>query len=198
MARYRDRSGEKIGRLFVVGQATKDPRTGNVRWLCRCDCGNEKLIPTSNLAGNKSCGCLRSEHITAVNIAGAKHGHARSGGGNKRLTSPEYNSWRSMLDRVNRPNAINYHLYGGRGIKVCERWQGTEGFSNFLADMGPRPSKNHTLDREDNDGNYEPDNCRWATKKQQRINQRDTPELQAIRRESLRRGLMTQRKRKSI
>ena len=84
--------------------------------------------------------------------------------------SPSWNSWKCMRDRCANPKAKDWPRYGGRGIRVCARWQGRDGFVNFLADMGPRPA-GMTLDRIDNDGNYEPSNCRWATPKQQRANQ---------------------------
>lgn len=116
-----------------------------------------------------------------------KHGHAKSGGGNKRLTTPEYRTWKAMLERIRNPNAPNYHLYGGRGITVCDRWQGPDGFNNFHADMGDRP-KGKTIDRIDIDGHYEPGNCRWATAKEQRANQRNSPELHAMRVDNLNRG----------
>lgn len=92
-----------------------------------------------------------------------KHGHKR-----ERWTSPEYQSWSAMRSRCRNPNDTDYHRYGGRGIVVCERWST---FEPFLHDMGPRP-EGKTLDRIDSNGNYEPGNCRWATHKEQRANQR--------------------------
>lgn len=87
-------------------------------------------------------------------------------------TLPEYVAWNAMRQRCNNPKAENYQWYGGRGIRVSERWSGRHGFANFLADMGRRPSERHTLDRKDPDGNYEPGNCRWATMKEQSNNRR--------------------------
>lgn len=95
----------------------------------------------------------------------ARHGNARREG-----RTPEYVAWQSMKSRCGNPQAQNYRHYGGRGIEVCQRWQ--ESFEAFLADMGERPSPKHSLDRIDNDGNYEPGNCRWATQKTQLTNRR--------------------------
>lgn len=96
-----------------------------------------------------------------------KHGHSRSG-----RQTPEYFAWRNMLNRCYNEGVDSFPLYGGRGIAVCERWQGERGFENFLADMGPRPSAQHSIDRRESDGNYEPDNCRWATRIEQARNRR--------------------------
>lgn len=189
MPAFRDKTGMKIGRLSVIGEAPKHPSSGRVRWLCRCDCGAEVIVTGSNMreGATSSCGCLQRERTGASAATRVKHGHAKSGGGNKRLTTPEYRSWKAMLERVRNSNAPNYHLYGGRGISICDRWLGPDGFANFLADMGERP-KGKTLDREEVNGNYEPGNCHWATAKEQRANQRNSAELDAIRRSALDRG----------
>lgn len=97
-----------------------------------------------------------------------RHGHARRG-----AQTPEWNCWRGMMERCTNPNHIGYRYYGARGITVCERWRD---FANFFADMGPKPSPKHTIDRKENDKGYEPGNCRWATYQQQRLNQREYDE----------------------
>jgi hypothetical protein len=111
---------------------------------------------------SKSCGCFQKETVAA----NAKHGHTRQG-----YPSPTYGSFRAMKSRCLDPNAINYLNYGGRGIKVCDRWLGPEGFTNFLSDLGERP-EGMTIDRIDLNGNYEPSNTRWAVKSVQNHNQR--------------------------
>lgn len=119
--------------------------------LWRCDCGTEKKIPLAHVKSGKiqSCGCVR-----------IRHGMWKS---------PEYRCWIQMRGRCTNTNAPNYSDYGGRGISVCDRWQS---FDNFLADMGMRPSENHSIDRRDNNGSYEPSNCYWATQDEQCINRR--------------------------
>ena len=129
-------------------------------WLCLCDCGTKRPVNGGNLRKqlSLSCGCA-SKAI--------KHGHARSSG----RRSSEYNIWAQMLWRCDSPKAAFYNRYGGRGIKVCDRWRT---FANFIADVGRRPSHLYTLDRLDVNGNYESGNCRWATAEEQMQNQRRT------------------------
>ena len=188
MPAFKDITGERFGRLLVVIEANKNS-SGRVSWLCRCDCGNEAIVASDALVScrTKSCGCLQRERTADANVHRIKHGHARGAGGNKRATTPEYRSWRAMLERCRNPNAPNYHLYGGRGITFCDEWKE---FSAFLADMGPR-GDGLTLDRIDTNGHYTKDNCRWADAKTQAKNRRETPELVRSRIDSLNRGRIT-------
>jgi len=147
----RDLTGRRFHKLKVIKFI--DIQNETSRWLCRCDCGNTTVLPSRKIGRTKSCGCLSETH-----------GHTKYGN-----RSREFYSWSSMLSRCLNPNAPDFERYGGRGIKVCARWRNN--FENFLADLGPRP-KGKTLDRRDNNGNYTPDNCRWASAKAQPNNQR--------------------------
>jgi hypothetical protein len=153
--------GEKFGRLLVV--ARKERRKRFIYFLCRCDCGTEKIIRADCLyTGNTtSCGCFLREN---------RGQSQRTHGMSATHRTVEYDAWAHMIRRCHTPTTHNYANYGGRGISVCERWRYS--FENFLADMGERPSPKHSLDRRDNNGNYEPANCRWATPIEQGNNTR--------------------------
>ena len=164
MTRLLNIEGMKYGRLTVSNRAPNHPNYGQARWNCKCDCGNDVIQYGFLLYSGKikSCGCLLKENQKS----GFRLSHGMS-------HTPEHNSWISMQGRCYNKNNEAYHLYGGRGIKVCDRW--LQSFDNFYDDMGKRPSVKHSLDRwPDMDGNYEPRNCRWATKIEQARNRNTT------------------------
>lgn len=153
-----DLTGRVYGMLTVVRFAGKDAH-GKARWDCICECGEEALGKSGadlKRGDTTSCGCYRRD---------AARKHATSHGMSH---TPEWNIWIGMRDRCSNPNAEKWHRYGGRGIFVCDEW--STSFENFFADMGPRPSNKHSVERIDNDGPYAPWNCVWSTPKNQANN----------------------------
>jgi len=154
-----DLTGKRFGRLTIVErEASKTTPGGRVLhfWKCVCDCGKFRVVRHNHLlsGATKSCRCLSNDSIRA---RAALHDNATD--------KSEYGCWVAMNDRCRRQGHEAFARYGGRGISVCERWR--ESFEAFLEDMGPRPSPMHSIERKDNDGDYCPANCKWATKKEQ-------------------------------
>lgn len=167
-SQFRDLTNQTFSRLTVIEQSGPLYRCRQRSWLCKCECGKTKIIaePSLKKGLTKSCGCLAKEHGHNM----TKHGRTRTS---------EWFSWQSMKARCLNPNHIKFKNWGGRGIKVCDRW--INSFENFFKDMGPRPSLKYSIDRfPDNDGNYEPSNCRWATMKQQNNNTRRNKNKAAV------------------
>lgn len=152
-------TGQQFGRWTVLGRSD-NYGNGSATWLCRCACGTQRVVIANRLRKNRShsCGCLPIEKRT-------KHGHSK-----RMLRTVVYRTWCHMIWRCYNPRCKDFKNYGGRGIKVCERWRS---FENFFADMGERPT-DKSIDRINNDGDYEPLNCRWATRKEQA---RDKPRI---------------------
>ncbi len=167
MPKLIDLTGQKFGRLLVL---RRGPNANNrlPKWVCLCDCGTKRTVAGDSLreGHTRSCGCLQRERAKAtIEInrppEGARFSHGMT-------ESPEYNSWCAMKKRCLNPKTTRYERWGGRGITVCPQW--IDSFETFFTDMGERPSTDHSLDRKDNDGDYEPGNCRWATSLEQANN----------------------------
>lgn len=170
---FKDLTGNKVGMLTIISYT---PGSGDGvnrvhgKWLCMCDCGKEISVVTSSLTSGrtKSCGCQSSRH--SIGARRTTHGESKG-----RKVTKELKAWTHMKERCYDVNCKEYPRWGGRGIKICDRWMGDNGFENFLYDMGRSPTPKHSIDRyPDNDGDYEPSNCRWGTPKQQKRNQGDT------------------------
>lgn len=157
-SKFTDLNGKEFGRWTVLSKAPQ--RSGKTHWFCRCECGKERSVPATKLLTEKSrgCGCVRRRPLGIV--CGKKHGMSRTA---------EYVAWQQIRGRCENNARKDFHRYGGRNIRVSEQWQS---FEAFYDDMGPRPSSEHSIERRDNDGNYEKSNCYWATSKEQARNRR--------------------------
>lgn len=153
---------------LAFGKVTVERRHGHRdAWTCKCECGRTKTFRGYDLSAGRvtSCGCQQRHRL-----AGCVRTHGRHG-------TPEYRAWRAMIERCHRPESVSYANYGGRGITVCDEWRYS--FATFLRDVGDKPSPKHSLDRKNNNGNYEPSNVRWATKVEQMRNTRRSRRLTA-------------------
>ena len=163
-SRFKDLTGKVFTKLTVIGYVGRQP--GSSRWSCRCECGNDVEVSASHLQSGdcKSCGCLKSERLSSFNL---KHGESRQGKRTK-----EYRAWCKMIDRCEKPSNIRWAEYGGRGITICGQWR--ESFEAFLLDVGRAPTDKHSINRINNDGNYEPGNVEWAAPTDQVRNRSNT------------------------
>lgn len=157
-----DLVGTKVGRLSVIKPLRYEGKSGRLIVFCRCECGTEKEILAQSLRSGLtlSCGCLNKEILSSMHT---RRTHGKCG-------TAIYRTWRNMRTRCENPDIKEYKHYGGRGISVCDRWKK---FENFYSDMGECPSKNHSIDRKNVDGDYTPENCRWATSEDQQNNKRN-------------------------
>lgn len=164
MQKVKDYAGQRYEFLTAIKAAGRN-KHNNILWEFKCECGGTKtVIPSQVLSSHhhKDCGCRtapRKNHV--IKNPSFRHKEPQA-----------YDTLQGIRERCLNPNANEFKRYGGRGVKVCARWLGHDGFENFHTDMGPRPSVQHSVDRQDNDGDYTPDNCRWATRTEQARNTR--------------------------
>ena len=159
MPRYIDISGRRFGRLVVLDRDAVNSSSNKPRLRCRCDCGKEVIVINGSLKSGHtlSCGCYNKE---IIKIHVKTHGMTRTN---------IYRIWKSMMQRCCNERDKSYYNYGARGIRVCSRWHK---FENWYADMGDRPTPQHSIERINNDGDYLPSNCKWATRAEQNSNKR--------------------------
>lgn len=164
MAKHIDLTGTRLANAVVLRYSHRDERNNKV-WVCRCDCGKEYTGRTAKIREGYSahCGCMRKEN------------HGRTIRTHGMTGTPEFKSWEGAKARCRSPNSKDWNRYGGRGIRFCERW---DQFENFYADMGAKPGPDYSLDRIDPDGDYCPENCRWASHITQQSNRRNNIMIQ--------------------
>lgn len=165
MGNFKDITGHRFSRLTVIRISHHDVR-GQIHWLCRCDCGQEAIVNGYSLQSSytRSCGCLRNEKTRERTIIrNYRHGQSKTA---------LYRCWKEIIRRCTCPTSSSYKWYGKRGVSVCSRWLGKNGFNCFAADMGPRPEGRFSIERLDVNGNYEPNNCIWIPHADQAKNRR--------------------------
>ena len=170
MPTFIDLAGNTFGRLTAVKRSKNAGK--RVTWLCACSCGKQAVVYASKLRNGhtQSCGCFQVERASAAN---KRHGHSTYPNGGR--ATKEYQAWSNMLRRCYSQTNKHFADYGGRGIAVCDDWQ--RSFEAFLRDVGPAPSPRHSIDRIDNNADYSPPNCRWASPQEQARNKRNSVTL---------------------